>query len=58
MDGHVLTGIFDEALARRPDAVVDTPAGPGAAAKAEPALPADIDEKLLEHLRSLGYIGP
>jgi len=57
MDGHVLTGVFDESVASRPDARVDTWDKDGPAPTAEAQVPADVDSKVLEQLRSLGYIG-
>lgn len=57
MDGHVLTGIFDESVASRPDARVDTWDTEGPATAPETQVPADVDKKVLEQLRSLGYIG-
>jgi hypothetical protein len=57
MDGHVLTDIFDESVAKRPDEIIESwdtgiaPSGP------EPQIPAAVDKQVLEHLQSLGYIG-
>jgi predicted AlkP superfamily phosphohydrolase/phosphomutase len=54
MDGRVLTGAFVDAIADRPvahietyDEAADAPTGPVAS---------PVDDKALEHLRSLGYI--
>lgn len=57
MDGHVLTAVFDEAVASRPDARVDTWESEGEQKAPEAQVPAQVDEKVLEQLRSLGYIG-
>jgi len=61
MDGHVLTGLFDPAIADRPVQHVSTyetdPAsGPGSAPAPAPLPGPAVDQKQLEHLRSLGYI--
>lgn len=57
MDGRVLKQIFAEPMASRDVATIDTwdTAPAGAAPAAE--VPAEVDEKVLEHLKSLGYIG-
>jgi predicted AlkP superfamily phosphohydrolase/phosphomutase len=57
MDGHVLTSIFDASVASRPDARVDTWDVASGAAAPEAEVPSEVDEKVLEQLRSLGYIG-
>ncbi len=57
MDGRVLRDMFDGELAGRPDRTIDTWDTAGTGAGASPELPADVDQKMLEHLRSLGYIG-
>jgi len=65
MDGHVLTSMFEDDVAARKDELVETwdtgrrdEAAPNAQQEEKPAAPpADVDKKVLEHLRSLGYIG-
>jgi len=57
MDGHVLGDMFQGELAARQDALIETWDNGPTAGAASPALPADVDQKVLEHLRSLGYIG-
>jgi predicted AlkP superfamily phosphohydrolase/phosphomutase len=57
MDGKVLTGVFEEPLATRADEWVDTHDAARPSAAPAPALPENVDEQMLEHLRSLGYIG-
>lgn len=56
MDGRVLTGIFDEKAAARPLETVDTFEQGDSAGEGGAELPAEVDKKVLEHLRSLGYI--
>ncbi len=61
MDGHALTGFFEPAIAERPVehvATYETAAAPppGSSATAAPRPGAAVDQKQLEHLRSLGYI--
>ncbi|MFN2378287.1 MAG: alkaline phosphatase family protein [Candidatus Binatia bacterium] len=59
MDGRVLGEIFEGPTAERQVAFLDSHDGadPAAAAAETGKAPADVDEKVLEHLRSLGYIG-
>lgn len=57
MDGRVLTDLFVDSIAKRPDAQIDTYDSPDQAATPEEQLPDDVDDQVLEHLRSLGYIG-
>lgn len=57
MDGHVLKQIFTQPLAGREVASIDTWDTAPVAAAAEGDVPADVDQKVLEHLKSLGYIG-
>jgi arylsulfatase A-like enzyme len=54
MDGHVLGNLFVSALAKRPVARVAT--YDEAADVATGHVPSNVDDKALEHLRSLGYI--
>lgn len=61
LDGKVLTSIFDKDLAEKPDTIIET-WDSGSAPADEPAAeeeeaPTAVDEKVLEHLQSLGYIG-
>ena len=57
MDGRVLTDILDEHMARRPEETIESWDTGRVEAVAEPEVPAEVDEKVLEHLKSLGYIG-
>ena len=57
MDGHVLQQVFEPAIATRPVAYVDTWDTPASGADRETPLPPEVDRKMLEHMRSLGYIG-
>ncbi len=57
MDGHVLQQAFEPAIATRPVAYVDTWDTPASGADRETPLPPEVDRKMLEHMRSLGYIG-
>ncbi|HEY2775921.1 MAG TPA: alkaline phosphatase family protein [Candidatus Binatia bacterium] len=57
MDGHVLSSIFEDSVAQRPDETIDTWDTPGSGPPASPEVPAAIDDKIREHLKSLGYIG-
>lgn len=53
MDGRVLEEIF---TARRPVSMIETYDTAADTAEPSPELPPDVDEKVLEHMRSLGYI--
>jgi predicted AlkP superfamily phosphohydrolase/phosphomutase len=57
MDGRVLTDVFDEKLAKRPDETIESWDSGRAVSGPEPEIPAAVDKKVLEHLESLGYIG-
>ncbi len=57
MDGRVLKQIFEEPIAGRDVASIDTWDTAPAAGGAEAEVPSEVDEKVLEHLKSLGYIG-
>lgn len=56
MDGRVLTGLFEEPLASRADAKIPTWDQDREDRPAEQAPPKEVEDKVLEHLRSLGYI--
>ena len=56
MDGRVLKDLFAGELAARADRVIDTWDTAGTGTEASPEIPADVDQKMLEHMRSLGYI--
>jgi len=57
MDGRVLTDIFDEPIASRPVQTIDSWDTAQAKESPEIQIPAEVDQKRLEHLKSLGYIG-
>ncbi len=57
MDGRVLTQLFDETAAKRPDETIETYDDGTTRQSDSDALPSDVDQKVLEHLKSLGYIG-
>ena len=54
MDGHALTDLFVPALAKKPLEHLPTYDGPGDVPTGH--VSSDVDDKALEHLRSLGYI--
>jgi len=63
LDGKVLTTIFEQNLADKPDTILETweggdsaPGGETEEEEEEEDPAAAVDEKVLEHLRSLGYI--
>ena len=58
LDGHVLRELFVEEIANRADATIESYDAPATAGAPDPGPPAEVDTKVLEHLRSLGYIGP
>lgn len=56
LDGRVLKHVFEEPIADRADQTIATYDTAPAAPEAAPELPADIDQKMIEHMKSLGYI--